>query len=146
MKSALAESIDSNESSLGFQSSENIPRDEYVSKRQLSISHLRTRHTLSQLRIDFPQVSHPNLANVDCDFAILRFLQFHRDEVHRDEESGRFHSFGQYGITVERSYTRGLPDNLPGVSEVWLIRSIRETGLRNEGNPKIYGATQGSPL
>ena len=148
MRSSLAERIDSDESGLGVESPTEIPRDQYVSKRQLSISHLKTRHSLSHVRIDLFQEGHPTLATVFCDFTILRFLPYSPDE-----EAGRFHSCGRYRfiveLTVELTAEPGLRkcsgERSTGFTEAWLIRSISEIGLKSEGNPGIYGAVQTSP-
>ncbi|MEO5803658.1 MAG: nuclear transport factor 2 family protein [Verrucomicrobiota bacterium] len=94
--------------------------DEFVALRQSSLAELVTQHLSFNHLVTF------NGEQAQCrfDFVIHRWPQ--------DKADVRFfHTFGYYEVVLHRA---------PAAGHGWVIESITQHALRNEGNPELHGA------
>ena len=118
MRGCLTETIQCDYSSFRGTPPLEIAREDYVDQRRTALASLSTQHNLSNLSIS----ESGNNAQIDCNYAILRF--------HPDFDGSRdryFHSYGQYRFKVVRN------------GGEWRISSITQLLLMNKGNSALHG-------
>lgn len=117
MDDCLAKTVYCDYSSFRDEKPKRISRTSYVRQRMERLETLKTQHNLSNLDIGFAG----NAARIICNYAIYRF-----HPKFNGSNKDYFHSYGQYEFECEYQ------------NDEWLINSITQKLLTNDGNPKIY--------